>query len=36
MIALQSVLLPMPFRPMIATGSMPISKLTPCRMWAGP
>ena len=30
MIALHSVVLPMPLRPMIETGSWPISKTTPC------
>ena len=36
MIALQSVVLPMPLRPMMATGSSPIVKLTPCSTCAGP
>ena len=30
MIALQSVLFPMPFRPMIATAPSPIANSTPC------
>ena len=36
MIALHSVVLPMPLRPMSATGSSPISKLTSCRTCARP
>ena len=34
MIALQSVVLPMPFRPTIATGSWPIVKVTSSSAWA--
>ena len=36
MIALHSVVLPMPLRPMSATGSSAISKLTSCSTWARP
>ena len=34
--AAQRVDLPIPLRPITATGSSPISKLTPCRTWAAP
>jgi hypothetical protein len=36
MIAAQSVVFPIPFRPTIAIGSSPIVKETPCRTCAGP
>ncbi len=36
MIALQSVVLPMPFRPTIATDSRPIAKATPSSACALP
>ena len=36
MIVRQSVVLPMPFRPITATGSTPSSNETPCRICARP
>ena len=36
MIALQSVVLPMPLRPTIATDSLPIANVTSCRTARGP